>query len=104
MSRGNKKPSRHNPPSLKAEWQSWFANKSPIFLFGLKFGLLLVLYYGVVATPFCERLLYSYLEANAWLANAILNLLGQGTHVSEVTIFSPAPVSCHCHPAGLRRR
>ncbi len=39
--------------------------------------------------PFFDRALYAYLEANAWLANAILRGLGQPTHVSEVTIQSP---------------
>ncbi len=89
MSRGKKKQKKSAEPSLKAEWQSWFAAKKPVFLFGLKFGVLLALFYGLLATPFCERILYSYLEANAWLANAILSGLGQDTHVSEVTIQSP---------------
>jgi exosortase/archaeosortase family protein len=43
----------------------------------------------VLAIPFADNLLYVYLKANAWLSNAILNLLGQGTHVTEVTIASP---------------
>jgi exosortase H (IPTLxxWG-CTERM-specific) len=75
--------------SLKAEWQAWYASKGPILIFGLKFGLLLALLYGLLATTFCDRLLYSYLEANAWLSNVILNIFGQNTHVSEVTIQSP---------------
>ncbi len=57
--------------------------------FGLKFGFSLVLLYVLLSIPFFDRALYSYLEANAWMANAILNGLGQHTHVSEVTIQSP---------------
>lgn len=75
--------------SLQAHWQSWYAGKSPVFRFGLKFGALLVLLYALLATTFFDRLLYSYLEANAWFANLILNVLGQHSHVTEVTISSP---------------
>lgn len=76
-------------PSLKAKWQSWYAGKSPVFQFGLKFAALMVLLYVLMATTLFDRFLYSYLEANAWFANLILNGLGQHSHVSEVTISSP---------------
>jgi len=60
-----------------------------VFRFVLKFGFLLALFYGLLVTPYFDRTLYSYLEANAWLSNAILNGFGQHTQVSEVTIESP---------------
>jgi exosortase family protein XrtM len=75
--------------SLGAEWRAWFESKKPVLAFAAKFGALIVLIYGLLALPFSERILYSYLEANAWLSNLILNLLRQGTQVSEVTIRSP---------------
>jgi len=74
---------------LKAEWLAWFAGKAPVIIFGVKFGALVLLLYGLLAVPPLERMLYSYLEANAWLSNFILIGFGQGTHVSEVTIRSP---------------
>ena len=74
--------------SFKARWSAWYANTGPIWRFGLKFGGLMALYYLIVLTPFCDRLLYSYLATNAWLANGILNWLGQDSHVSEITIRS----------------
>jgi exosortase/archaeosortase family protein len=88
---------RAHPPglswkSLKAEWAAWFEAKGPVLLFGAKFGALMVLLYGVLALPAVDRVLYSYLEANAWASNLILNLLRQGTQVSEVTIRSADPV------------
>ena len=90
MSRQKRKSRQESPErSLKAEWQSWYAGKSPVLLFVLKFGILLALFYGLSATPWFDRMLYSYLEANAWLSNTILNSFGQHTHVSEVTIKSP---------------
>ena len=55
----------------------------------------MALLYGLLSIPFSERMLYSYLEANAWVSNLILNALGQGTHVSEVTIQSP-PLALRC--------
>jgi exosortase H (IPTLxxWG-CTERM-specific) len=88
----SQKPKNHlndTGTSLKAEWRSWYAGKSPVFQFGLKFGALMVLLYALLATTFFDRLLYSYLEANAWIANFILNGLGQHSHVTEVTISSP---------------
>ena len=75
---------------LKTEWQSWFASKSPVLFFVAKFGLLVVLLYVLLAIPFLERIQYSYYEVNAWVSSLILNALGQGTHVTEVTIQSPS--------------
>jgi exosortase/archaeosortase family protein len=75
--------------SFKQEWRTWLEARKPVLLFGLKFGLLIALLYAVLSTSFFDRALYGYLEANAWLANSILNLCGQGSHVSEVTITSP---------------
>ena len=75
---------------FKAEWQDWFSSKAPVFLFGVKFGALILLLYAILAIPFSERLLYAYLEINAWMSNLILNALGQGTRLTEVTIHSPA--------------
>jgi len=90
VSRQKKKKRQKSPErSLKAEWQFWYTSKSPIFRFVLKFSILMGLFYGLLATTYCDRMLYSYLEANAWLSNAILRGLGQPTHVSEVTIQSP---------------
>src|SRR5882762_7047166 len=53
-------------PSLKAEWRGWWSAKGPVLLFGAKFGVLLLLFYGVLALPPVEKALYFYLEANAW--------------------------------------
>jgi exosortase/archaeosortase family protein len=75
--------------SLKARLLAWCASQWPALRFGLNFGVWLALFYALVSLPFFDRTLYSYLEANAWLANAILRGLGQPTHVSEVTIQSP---------------
>jgi exosortase/archaeosortase family protein len=47
-------------------------------------------YYALVLNPYCDRLLYGYLRVNAWLANVVLNGLGQHSHVSEITIRSAA--------------
>ena len=52
------------------------------------FGVLMGLFYILILTPFFNRLLYSYLGANAWLASGILNLLGQDSHVSEITVHT----------------
>ena len=74
--------------ALKVEWLSWWAGKAPVFFFGAKFGALIVLLYTLLSIPAAEQMLQSYLKANAWLSNGILDLLGQGTHVSDVTIAS----------------
>ena len=89
MSRSKKNRSRKSGLSPKARWLAWYESRSPVFRFGLKFGLLLILLYVLLAVPFFDRALYGYLEVNAWLANAILRGLGQPTVVSEVTIQSP---------------
>ncbi len=48
----------------------------------------MALYYLLILTPFCDRLLYAYLGLNARMAHSILNWFGQDTHVSELTIRS----------------
>ena len=73
---------------FKGRWSAWYANVGPVWQFGLQFGSLMALYYLLVLTPFCDRLLYTYLGANAWLANGLLNGLGQTTHVTDITIRS----------------
>jgi exosortase H (IPTLxxWG-CTERM-specific) len=90
VSRQKKKKHQKSPePSLKAEWQTWYASKGPVLRFVLKFGILMILFYGLLATPYFDQALYSYLVANAWLSNALLDALGQNTHVSGITIQSP---------------
>jgi exosortase/archaeosortase family protein len=90
VSRQNRKSRQKSPErSLKGGWQSWYASKSPVLRFVLKFGILMALFYGLSATSYYDRMLYSYLEANAWLSNSILNGFGQHTHVSGVSIESP---------------
>jgi len=77
---------KFSPRSLRIYWSAWWANSGPIWRFGLMFGALMGLFYLLILAPVFDRMLYSYLEANAWLANGILNGLGQETHVSEITI------------------
>ena len=89
MSRQKKSRLKKAAPSLTAEWRAWNESKAPILRFCFKFGTLLILFYAFLATSYGDRLLYSYLEANAWLSNAILNGLGQDTHLSGITIQSP---------------
>ncbi len=89
MGRRSKNRAKKTGPSLRERWRSWVASKGPVLQFGLSFALWLAVLYALLATTFFDRMLYSYLEANAWLANAILRGLGQPTHVSEVTIQSP---------------
>ena len=91
MSRSKKNRPRKPELSLKATWQSWYERQRPVLNFGLKFGISLALLYIFLSIPFFDNALYTYLEANAWLANAILHLLGQHTQVSEVTIQSFSP-------------
>jgi exosortase H (IPTLxxWG-CTERM-specific) len=62
------------------------SSNAPLLWFGLKFGLLMALYYGLVLLPFFDGLLYAYLKANARATGAILNALGTSCTVTEVTI------------------
>lgn len=73
---------------LRAKWAGWAKSRGPIWWFGLKFVALMAMYYVLVLTPVCDQAFYVYLRANAWLANVILNWLGQDSHVSEITISS----------------
>lgn len=88
MKRGKKQPEGLSWSAFTSEWRAWWQGKAPVFFFGAKFGALIILLYVLLALPAADQTLYHYLRANAWLSNGILNLLGQGTHVSDVTIAS----------------
>jgi exosortase/archaeosortase family protein len=60
-----------------------------VLVYGAKFGVLVLALYLVLAVPTAEDVLYDYLKANAWVSNLILDMLGQGTQVTDVTIRSP---------------
>ncbi len=75
--------------ALRAEWRDWYLAKKPVLDFALKFGGLIALLYVLEAIPFFDQALNAYLKANAWLANIILNVLGQHSQVSEYIITSP---------------
>jgi len=88
MSRQKKKsPTKSN--NAQKSWKGWYADNKPVLFFGLKFVVLLVLFYAFSTTDFFDRHLYSYLKANAWLANGILDALGQHSQVTDVQISTP---------------
>ena len=74
--------------SRPSRWAAWKTERGPVWRFGLKFSALMAVFYLAALTPFCDRLLFSYLEANAWMANAILHGIGQATWLEETTIRS----------------
>ena len=83
---------------LKREWQAWGAEKAPVFVFGCKFGALILVLYVFLALPWGDRLLYRDLEFNAWLANATLRLFGEQTHVVQDVVIQSSRFSM-----GVRR-
>jgi exosortase/archaeosortase family protein len=71
----------------KAPIAVWYDGKSPIFKYALKFGALMLLFYALSETPYCERVFWpANLRANAWVANGILRGLQQHTYVASDTI------------------
>jgi exosortase/archaeosortase family protein len=77
-------------PAGKARtFREWWASRSPVLRFGVGFCALMALYYAVALTPQFDRVLFQCLAWNARASNAVLNLLGQGTTASELTIRSP---------------
>lgn len=65
----------------------WYDGKGPIFRFAIKFGALMLLFYAVSMTPFCERVFWpANLRANAWISNLVLRGLQQRTSVAGDTI------------------
>ena len=90
MKTKNRRHLRHKEKSLGKELWSWYLNKGPIFQFGLKFSLLVALFYLFSMAPFCQSTLYpAYLKANARASSVILNYFGQHCSVMGQTIQSP---------------
>jgi exosortase H (IPTLxxWG-CTERM-specific) len=66
---------------------AWYDSKKPVIKYALKFGTLMLLFYAVSVMPFCERVFWPLnLQANAWMANGILNGLRQHTQLIGDTI------------------
>ena len=84
--------------AFKAEWRGWLDEKAPMLIFGCKFGGLILLLYLVLALPAGDRLLYGYLKANAWVANGLLGLTGQQTHLADEVVIQSSRFSM-----GVRR-
>jgi len=65
----------------------WYEGKRPIFNYALKFGALMLLFYALSETPYSQRVFWpANMQANAWVANAILCGMRQHTMVAEDTI------------------
>ena len=59
----------------------------PIFKYALKFGALMLLFYALSETPWCQRVFWpANLQANAWVASGILNGLRQHICLAGDTI------------------
>jgi len=91
MSRSRRKqtPRPPAPRSLKRIGQSWYESKAPLFQFCLKFCASLAVLYALTFTPACQRLVAISSLANARLASAILDRIGENTQVTGATIWSP---------------
>lgn len=79
---------RNGTPGLGGRLRAWYDGKSPVVHFGLKFGLLMAMYYCLVLVPFFDRLLYDYLCVSARVGGAFLNLLGLRVQVLDTSIRS----------------
>lgn len=74
--------------SLVIRWLHWSESKRPVLRFGLRFGLLMGIFYAVMLLPAYDRLMLPYLEANAWISGTVLNWLDQDCRVTGTTIRS----------------
>lgn len=89
MGKSTKKADNPAPAGKARTLREWWASRSPVLRFGVGFSALMALYYAVALTPQFDRVLFECLAWNARASNAVLNLLGQGTTASELTIHSP---------------
>ncbi len=75
-------------PAAPNLFRRWYAAKSPVFQFALKFGALILAAYLVLLLPLCTGVTSASVEAYARLASVILNCLGEHTHATDATIWS----------------
>ena len=99
--RRNKQQTGLSWSAFRDEWLSWWTAKAPVLFFGAKFGALIVLLYALLAFPAADNVFNNYLKVNAWASSAVLDLLGQGTHATDVIIASPSSsfqiaIRCGC--------
>lgn len=66
----------------------WYQGREPVIWFVLRFGFFMAVFYGLLLIPAVDRVVYGYLVANAWISNAILDLLGFATRVDGTLIAS----------------
>ena len=86
-----KAPPKPPPPSANRPartWSSWYESKAPLVQFCLKFCGLLVFFYALSFLPIYQRILDAVLIVHARIASAVLDHLGENTHVTNSTIWS----------------
>ena len=76
------------PSPFIAEWRSWYEGKAPVLQFALKFCAFLLLFSLLSLVPIYQRTVSALVIEDAKLSSAILNRMGEGSHVSEGTISS----------------
>jgi exosortase/archaeosortase family protein len=70
-----------SPPSAGQD------GKMPILKFAIKFSAVMLVFYALAETPYCQRVFWpANLQANAWVANGVLLGLQQHTSVAGATI------------------
>jgi exosortase/archaeosortase family protein len=79
---------KSTPDAPASASRGWWASRSPVVWFGLKFTAMMAVYYAIVLIPVFDRMLYGYLSWTARATSLLLDLAGQATHASEVTISS----------------
>jgi exosortase/archaeosortase family protein len=89
MSRQKKRKRQPNPPASAREgFRAWYEGKAPLLRFGIRFLALIALFYALTSTAMYQRLLSSAVIADARLSSAVLNLIGEPSHVNNSTIAS----------------
>lgn len=62
---------------------TWYGTKAPIFKFTARFGVLMILFYGLSLTYFFNHnILSTYLNMDARISGLVLNMLNQHSAVS----------------------
>jgi exosortase/archaeosortase family protein len=62
--------------------------EKPVLWFVVRFVCFMAVFYGVMLIPTVDWLMYGYLAANAWISDALLNLLSFRTELNKTMISS----------------
>lgn len=76
------------PPSLKESWTAWYESKRPMLGYGLRFAIVMAVFYLFSLTPIYRQALSGAVVFDAQVAHVIMQFFGENSILDGATLRS----------------